>query len=158
MLSILTYLYLYATPQAVWFAFGGDAALDALKEAVAQAALPQDPMQNRNRVPFQFVTHAKNWLSVASEETPRQASFNETARASFESENDAMRLDVRPTDNGVRLRIEFEEGFIALMGRGISKGIDEGAFTPPQPGQQRPGRGPGQGRPGRAIPPRTSLD
>jgi len=153
-----SHLYLYATPQAIWFAFGGDAALDALKEAVAQTALPQDPMQNRNRVPFQFVTHAKNWLSVANEETPRQVSFNENARASFESENDAMRLDVRPTDNGVRLRIEFEEGFIALMGRGISKGIDEGVFRGPQPGQQRPGRGPGQGRPGRANPPRTSVD
>ena len=153
-----SHLYLYATPQAIWFAFGGDAAMDALKEAVAQTALPQDPMQNRNRVPFQFVTHAKNWLTVASEETPRQVSFNETARASFESENDALRLDVRPTDSGVRLRIEFQEGFIALMGRGISKGIDEGVFTPAQPGQQRPDRGPGQGRPGRANPPRTAVD
>lgn len=153
-----SHLYLYATPQAVWFAFGGDAALDALKEAVAQTALPQDPMQNRNRVPFQFVTHAKNWLTVANEETERQASFNETARASFESENDALRIDVKPTDTGVRLRIEFEEGFIALMGRGISKGIDEGVFRGPQPGQQRPGRGPGQGRPGRGNPPRTAVD
>ncbi|MBC8116292.1 MAG: hypothetical protein H7062_18035 [Candidatus Saccharimonas sp.] len=153
-----SYLYLYATPQAIWFAFGGDAAMDALKEAVAQTALPQDPMQNRNRVPFQFVTHAKNWLTVASEETPRQVSFNETARASFESENDAMRVDVKPTDTGVRLRIEFEEGFIALMGRGISKGIDEGVFRGPQPGQQRPGRGPRQGRPERANPPRTAID
>lgn len=149
-----SHLYLYATPQAIWFAFGGDAAMDALKEAVAQASLPQDPMQNRNRVPFQFVTHAKNWLTVANEDTPRQVSFNETARASFESENDAMRLDVKPTDSGVRLRIEFEEGFIALLGRGISKGIDEGAFR----GQGRPGRGPGQGRPSRVNPPRTSLD
>ena len=149
-----SYLYLYATPQAVWFAFGGDAAMDALKEAVAQTALPQDPMQNRNRVPFQFVTHAKNWLSVAGEETPRQVSFNENARASFESENDALRLDVRPTDNGIRLRVEFEEGFIALMGRGISKGIDEGVFRGPQLGQPRPG----QGRPGRVNPPRTAID
>ncbi len=153
-----SHLYLYATPQAVWFAFGGDAAMDALKEAVAQTALPQDPMQNRNRVPFQFVTHAKNWLTVASEETERQVSFNETARASFVSENDAMRLDVKPTDTGVRLRIEFEEGFIALMGRGVSKGIDEGVFNGPPRGQPRPGRGPGQGRPGRVNPPRTAVD
>lgn len=153
-----SHLYLYATPQAVWFAFGGDAATTALKDAVAQAALPQDPMQNRNRVPFQLVTHAKNWMSVANEDTPRQIAFNETARASFESENDAMRIDVRPTDNGVRLRVEFQEGFIALMGRGISKGIDEGAFRPPQPGQPRPGRGPGRGRPGQGNAPRTAID
>lgn len=146
-----SHLYLYVTPQAVWFSFGGDAALATMKEAIAQAALPQDPMQNRNRVPFQFVTHAKNWLTVASEETPRQVSFNENARASFESENDAMRLDVRPTDSGVRLRVEFQEGFIALMGRGISKGIDEGAFNGPPRGQQRP-----PNRRGNPVPPPTS--
>lgn len=146
-----SHLYLYVTPQAVWFSFGGDAALATMKEAIAQAALPQDPMQNRNRVPFQFVTHAKNWLTVASEETPRQVSFNENARASFESENDAMRLDVRPTDSGVRLRVEFQEGFIALMGRGISKGIDEGTFNGPPRGQQRP-----PNRRGNPVPPPTS--
>ena len=146
-----SHLYLYVTPQAVWFSFGGDAALATMKEAIAQAALPQDPMQNRNRVPFQFVTHAKNLLTVASEETPRQVSFNENARASFESENDAMRLDVRPTDSGVRLRVEFQEGFIALMGRGISKGIDEGTFNGPPRGQQRP-----PNRRGNPVPPPTS--
>jgi hypothetical protein len=142
-----SHLYLYVSPQALWFAFGGDAALSTMKDAIAQAALPQDPMQNRNRIPFQFVTHAKNWLTVASDETPRQATFNETARASFESENDAMRLDVRPTDSGVRLRVEFQEGFIALMGRGISKGIDDGAFNGPPRGTQRPNRRGGFRRP-----------
>ena len=151
-----SHLYLYVTPQAVWFAFGGDAALTTMKDAVAQAALPQDPMQNRNRVPFQFVTHAKNWLTVASEDSPRQVTFNETARASFESENDAMRLDVRPTDTGVRLRVEFQEGFIALMGRGLSKGIDEGAFNGPPRGQQRPGRRGNPNRPATPNAPRTS--
>ena len=102
------------------------------------------------------MTHAKNWLTVASEDSPRQVTFNETARASFESENDAMRLDVRPTDTGVRLRVEFQEGFIALMGRGLSKGIDEGAFNGPPRGQPRPGRRGNQNRPGASNVPRTS--
>lgn len=152
------HLYLYATPQAVWFAFGGDAALETLKSAVAQAAEPQDPQQNRNRVPFQFVTHAKNWLSVATEETPRQVSFNENARASFESDNDTMQIDVRPTDSGIRVRVEFQEGFIALMGRGISRGIDEGVFRRPEPGQRGPGVGRGRFRPGQPNQPGTTVD
>jgi hypothetical protein len=131
------HLYFYASPQALWFAFGGDSAMDNLRDAVAQVALPQDPQQGRNRIPFMFVTHASNWLTVASDEQPRAAEFNEQARASFKSENDAMQILVRPTDSGVRLRVEFEEGYIALMGRGFTKGIETGAFGGQQRRQER---------------------
>ena len=134
-------LYVYATPQAVWLAFGGDTALDSLRQAVSTVALPQAAQQGRNRVPFQFMTHAKNWLSVADTENPAAAPFNERARASFESDNDAMTLEIRPTDRGVRIRFEFEGGFLGLMGRGVSSGIENGFF---QPGRRGPGgRGPG---------------
>jgi len=126
------HLYLHVTPQVIWVSFGGDAALDGLREAVAQVALPQDPQQNRGRVPFLFVTHASNWLTVADDSNRRAAAFNEQARAAFQSENDAMQIIVRPTDSGMRTRIEFEEGFIALMGRGFSKGIEEGVFNGPR--------------------------
>ena len=122
-------LYVYATPQAIWCAFGGDAALDTLKDAVQTTALPQDVTQNRNRVPFQFVTHARNWLAVADDENPNAAGFNERARAAFESDNDAMTIEIRPTDSGVRIRTEFESGFISLMGRGIASGIENGIFS-----------------------------
>lgn len=131
------HLYVYASPQALWFAFGGDSAMDTLRQSVGQVALPQDPQQSRNRIPFMFVTHASNWLTVASDERPRAAEFNEQARASFKSENDSMQLLVRPTDSGVRTRIEFEAGYIALMGRGFTKGIESGAFNGPQRNQQR---------------------
>ena len=140
----VAHLYIYPSPQAIWIAFGGDAAMDALRDAVAQAALPQDPQQNRNRVPFMFVTHANNWLTVASDENPGAAAFNEQARAAFKPENDSMQLIVRPTDSGVRLRVEFEEGFFALLGRGITKGIEGGIFNGPRPRQNRPRDG---GRP-----------
>ncbi|MGD6027737.1 hypothetical protein QUV00_22960, partial [Xanthomonas citri pv. citri] len=130
------HLYVYASSQALWVAFGGDSALDGLREAVAQVALPQDPQQSRNRVPFMFVTHAGNWQSVGDDENPRAIAFNKEAKASFKPENVAMQVIVRPTDNGVRVRVEFEEGFFALMGRGISIGIDRGVFNGP-PGRRR---------------------
>lgn len=126
------HLYFYAAPQALWFAFGGDTAIDTLRDAVEQVALPQDPQQGRNRIPFMFATHANNWLTVASDERPRAAEFNEQARAAFKDENDTMQIIMRPTDSGVRTRIEFEEGFIALMGRGITKGIESGVFNGPR--------------------------
>jgi hypothetical protein len=134
-------LYLCTTSQAIWVAFGGDAALDALRDAMVQAALPQNPSESRNRVPFIFVTHANNWLSVADDSTPRRVAFNEKARASFEPSNDSMQLVVRPTDSGVRLRFEFQEGFVALMGRGFAEGIESGFFSPQQSQQRQRDRG-----------------
>ena len=123
-----SHLYVYASPQAVWFSFGGDSALDTLKQAIATTAEPNPPQQSRNRVPFQFITHAKNWLTVADTDDPNSVEFTERAQASFESDNDAMKIEIRPTDSGVRIRTEFESGFIALMGRGISTGIEKGVF------------------------------
>lgn len=130
------HLYLHVTPQVIWVSFGGDAALEQLNTSVAQVALPQDPQQNRGRVPFLFVTHASNWLTVADDSNRRAEAFNEQARAAFQPENDAMQILVRPTDSGMRTRIEFEEGFIALMGRGFAKGIEQGVFQ----GGRRRGR------------------
>jgi len=105
-------VYLYATSQAVWIAFGGDVAFDSLREAVEAVAKPQDPKQHRNRVPFQFVSHVKSWLSVTDTESPNTAKPNEPTAASIDSDNDALRIDLRPTDSGMRLRIEFESGFL----------------------------------------------
>ncbi len=145
------YLYLYVSPHSVWCAFGGDPALESLKNAVQAVAMPQDIQQTRNRVPFQFVTFAKNWLSVADDENPNAVAFTEQAEAAFESDNDAMKLEIRPTENGVRLRFEFESGYLALTGRGISKGVDSGFFRRPPRGQRRgpPGQqgGPDQSEP-----------
>lgn len=135
-------LYIYATPQAVWCAFGGEAALDTLRSTIQTVGLPQDTKQNRNRVPFQFVTHAKNWLTVADDDNPNATAFNERARASFESDNDAMTIEIRPTDSGVRIRTVFESGFVSLMGRGFSSTIDNGGFVRPVQG----GRGNQGGR------------
>lgn len=131
MFGEMAHLYIYPSPQAIWVAFGGDAAIDALRQSVAQVALPQDPQQNRGKIPFMFVTHANNWLTVAVDQNERSAAFNSTARESFKADNDAMQVLVRPTDNGVRMRFEFEEGFIALMGRGVTKGIENGVFNGP---------------------------
>ncbi len=148
-------LYLYASPQAVWLAFGGETALDSLKQGINAVALPQGAKPGRNRVPFQFVTHAKNWLSVSDTENPAAEPFNERARASFEADNDAMTLEIRPTDRGVRIRLEFEGGYLGLMGRGVTNGIENGFF---QPGQRGPGgRRPGGNRPNTPpTPPQTN--
>jgi hypothetical protein len=41
------------------------------------------------------------------------------------SPTDALRLDVRPTDSGLRTRITLDEGFIKMLGMAIARGYDE---------------------------------
>lgn len=122
-------LYIYANTQAIWCAFGGDEALHSLKAAVQSVASPQDPKQGRNRVPFQFVTHARNWLSVADDD--KAGAFLDRAESSFDSDNDALTIELRPTDTGLRIRAELQSGFIGLLGRNITNGIETGIFTRP---------------------------
>lgn len=148
-------LYVYVTPQVVWCAFGGEPALDVLKDSIQNVALPQNSNQSRNRIPFLFMTHAKNWLSVANDDNENAVAFNERARASFESDNDAMTVEVRPTDSGVRIRATFEGGFISLLGRGISSGIDNGFFNR-RPGEGRRNRRGGNGQDRDANPPQNN--
>lgn len=142
-------LYLYASPHAIWAAFGGESALASLRDSVASVAAPPSSQQTRNRVPFLFVTHAKNWLPMNETENPRAVQFNERLEASFESDNDAMTIEIRPTDRGVRVRADFESGFLSLMGRGFTNGIENGFDMP---GRRRPR----VGNEGSATPPATA--
>jgi hypothetical protein len=47
------------------------------------------------------------------------------AHDAFSNGGDTLRIDFRPTDKGGRLRIEAEEGFIRLLGLGVSRRYDE---------------------------------
>lgn len=124
------YLYVYATPNTLWCAVGADGAMDKLREAVQTAAQPQDPAQAKNQVPVQIILRARNWL-LAADEGVSEKSLVGRANSSFTSDNDAMTLEVRPTDSGLRIRTIFQGGFVALMGRNFANGIEIGAFTPP---------------------------
>lgn len=137
-------LYAYATTQAIWLAFGGDEALKTLKSSVEAASKPSSSANDRRvRVPFVFQTQAKQWVTVrkeAGEDEPppnRQRGrrmgqlLNQEMQAAFDDENDGLRIEVRPTDSGARLRCEFQPGWVGLMGRLIARQIDQGPNRPP---------------------------
>ena len=92
------------------------------------------PLAGRNRVPFLMVTmRARTWLALSDPDSDDAANaLRKRVDASFNTENDAMNVEVRPTDSGVRIRADFQSGFISLMGRGITSGIENGVFNPPQ--------------------------
>ena len=140
-------LYMHVTPEAIWGSFGSDAALPALRDAIQHVALPQDPGQGRNRVPLLIVTRAKNWLSIGEDANGDSSDFTKRAEASFGQENDSLIVEIRPTDSGLRIRADFQSGFISLMGRGITTGIESGAFRRPPPRRRQDGQPGGQKQP-----------
>ncbi len=145
-------LFAYATTQAIWIAFGGDQALDTLKEKVAEASKPSTQAEDRKqRVPFVFQTRARQWVTVQNESGAYEEPVNPNRRrldlivrkemqTAFDEQNDGLRMEVRPTDSGVRVRMEFQPGWVGLFGRVFAGQIERAGQprTIPQPSADTP--------------------
>jgi hypothetical protein len=121
-------LYVYASPQALWLAYGGDSARDQLRDYVDQVSTPPTggaPVQTP--APFLLVTHGHQWVNarLATGEDPEKDEDLQQSSASFTPDNDELRVTSRPTDNGARTRIEMQAGFVGWIGRMIAGQIDE---------------------------------
>ncbi len=52
------------------------------------------------------------------------ASWNSMQKKAFSGNDDKVRIDFKPTDQGARIKLQFDESFLRLMGIGISRGMD----------------------------------
>ena len=52
------------------------------------------------------------------------ADWNAMQKKAFSGNDDKLRIDFKPTDQGARIQLQFDESFLRLMGIGISRGID----------------------------------
>lgn len=52
------------------------------------------------------------------------ATWNSMQKKAFSGNDDKVRIDFKPTDQGARIQLQFDESFLRLMGLGISRGID----------------------------------
>ena len=105
---------------AVWVGIGGTEVVPLLEDAISQTTASDSPDEEPDAVPFRMTVQASRLLGLAVDKTSAAI-----ARDAFSAENDAMRIEFRPTDTGGRLRVELEEGFIRLLGLGVSKRYDE---------------------------------
>ncbi|MBA3312669.1 MAG: hypothetical protein H0T47_05160 [Planctomycetaceae bacterium] len=105
---------------AIWLAVGGPPAVPALDEAVTRSKDAGLAERNRPPAPFQLVVTANRWVGMDP-----NGKNTEMAREAFSEGEDTLRIDFRPTDKGGRLRIEAEDGFIRLLGLGVSRRYDE---------------------------------
>jgi hypothetical protein len=121
-------LYIGVGTQAAWFAIGADNALPQLKLAIdlvrASAALP--PPGTAGTAPIQFVSRMNAWLKLPSEEEEDggPSTFRILSSDAFEGDDDALRADVRPTESGLRIRIQLDEGYLRLLGLALGRSYD----------------------------------
>ncbi len=62
-------------------------------------------------------------------QTPEQrregmATWNAMQKKAFSGNDDKLRIDFKPTDQGARFRLQFDESFMRLMGLGVSRAVD----------------------------------
>ncbi len=120
--------YIGTSSRYVWFAVGGEDALTTLRNAIDRMATATPEERNQTGLaPFQLVFHVSPWLSLPQPEDPGE--FRQQFRAltdqAFETDNDTLRIEARPTETGARFRIQVDEGFLKIMALGIATAIDQ---------------------------------
>lgn len=106
-----------------WFCVGTADAMTALKESMDAVAAGGPPTPTTPSAPFQITFRMAPWLQISPEEG-EEGEGRKIAEDSFTPESDAARVTVRPTENGLRTRIQLDEGFVRWLGMTLAKQID----------------------------------
>lgn len=119
--------------KTLWFAVGGDAALEKTKELMDKLVEDKGSRSRAKRPPFQLVFNMRQWLGL--DEDGEGISHD-----AFADGGDRLAVDIRPTDDGMRIKVNMEAGFVRLIGMGAARRYD-------RRGERRESRGRGR-RPG----------
>lgn len=116
-------VYVGTGPSVIWFSLGDSTSLDATKTAIDDLATSRGKVGKRKRgAPFQFVLNVTPWLDKMEAGQP----FTQMVRQAFAGGSDRLQVDIRPTDNGMRMQLKVEEGFLKLLGTAIGRGVEAG--------------------------------
>lgn len=123
-------IYIGTDSQAIWLAVGGDRALPTLKAAMEKVQAGRDnPTRGKNLAPFQFIVNGNHWLRFGALNNGFPEQFGQMAEEAFSKEgSDVLRIEARPVQNGFRMRLQFESGFLRLLGGVIAQRIDRQAL------------------------------
>ena len=122
--------YIGTDNNAVWFAIGGKQALPTVKNALDKVEAAKGTRQKRgDNIPFQLIFNTTRWIEqqAASRPEGQPGRFGRFALEAFDKEgSDIIRLEARPIENGFRLRAQFENGWLKLLGKGLSFAVGGG--------------------------------
>ena len=116
-------LYFGSGNDVLWFAIGEKPAFEQLKTLMeAVAVRPDTATLNRKNAPIQLRINIGQWLVLVPDDRPRP--FADMAKETFKSDNDMLQLDLRPTENGLKLKFHLQQGFVKLLGKSLVRGIE----------------------------------
>jgi hypothetical protein len=114
-----------AGQRALWFAVGADDALPTLKDTMDRVLVSEAPPGGQS-IPFVLVFRRAAWMSLTDDsDDPRAISMREIREQAFNTSNDALRVETRPLENGVRTRVEADEGFVRMLGLMLARWYDQ---------------------------------
>lgn len=120
-------LYLGASDKTFWFAVGSSRALTELQLAMDRVAAASTEPATR-QAPIQFVMQMVPWLGLSPPENeaddPNAERRRELSDEAFADDNDGIKLEIRPTDTGARVRVELEAGFARMLTLWIAERYD----------------------------------
>ncbi len=117
-------VYLGSGNGIFWFGLGGDAVLSELDFAIDLMLETPPGTLKGSTAPLQVVFRMLPWLDLPERENGNPDG-RELAQEAMDSGNDAVRIDIRPTETGGRVRVQFEEGFVRLLGLILARQYDE---------------------------------
>ncbi len=111
---------------AIWLAVGEDHALDVLTDVITNN---EGVAANSEGEPhFQFNIHLSDWVVLAdslSDGSDDQRRFFEAAREAFaQPDDDLLQFDIRPSKDGLHVRLHLDEGYIRLFGIAVANNIN----------------------------------
>ena len=113
-----------AGQEAFWFTFGADTAFTTLRDTMDRV-LTSGPAPGGQSDPFTLIVRRAAWQSLTPNPERRfEVTRHELVSQAFDSSNDALRIYTRPTENGIRTRFEFQEGFIKVFALFIARQYD----------------------------------
>jgi len=143
-------MYIGASDQAVWMAIGTDPmpelrhAIDLVRESAARATPPASGS------PIRITARMNRWMQLQADDrggrgpsTPRQLA----EQAFAFDDDDALRMDMRPTEHGIRVRLSFDEAYLRFLGMAVGRGYDDNKRREIERKKQRGLKQAGEGKP-----------
>lgn len=114
---------------AIWIALGGAEAPRVLTEFIDASAQSAGKPAAEGAPPLLALdVHLATWIGLAGTGgTGEQRGFIEAARVAFaDPDQDGLRALLTPGDNGLRLAVQVDEGYLRLLGLALAKRLERG--------------------------------
>ena len=118
-------LYVGSGNGVFWFGVGGDEVVSELNFAIDQYLATAASPNQGSTAPLQIVFRMLPWLELPERENNPDQIGRMLANDAMSDGGDAVRIEIRPSEAGARVRMQFEEGFVKLLGSILATQYDQ---------------------------------